>query len=543
MWVSIAALSWALSATPALSSAPPDLVIQGARIHTLDPRMPFATALVIRDGRIVFVGDDKNAEAFITPASRNIFLGLTERTILPAFRDAHAHPMSGGLRLMRCQLDALTHERAIRAAIRSCARTMRNAWLAGSGLRWQALRQSTGRALDELVPDRPAYIASLDGFTVWVNSRALALAGLDVNGAGILRGDALMRVRRLMPRPTRTEYREALHRAMALANSYGITAMFDAAADPEMVEAYRDADLVDELTVRIVAAQRVDPRRGPEQVDEMIARRDRVRGRLFRADAAKIFLDGEIGDHSAALLAPYDDRGDSRGELLIPPPALNAIVQRLDAAGFSIHMHAMGDRAVRVGLDAIEAAIRANGPRDRRHQIAHLGVVHPDDIARFRLLGVAANFQPMWFHAGDPDTALADRALGPARSEMRFPIFRVTKTGGRIVASSDWPSTSINPLDGIQVALTHQPLDGRLPAWHPQERLGIAAAVAAYTRDAAWAMHDEGSGTIAVGNPADIVVLEGDLFAENATALHKMRVAVTLMDGKTVYRAPHVHWP
>jgi predicted amidohydrolase YtcJ len=274
----------------------------------------------------------------------------------------------------------------------------------------------------------------------------------------------------------------------------------------------------------VVAAQQIDPGRGPEQVDELVARRDRVRGPRLRADAAKLFLDGEIDQHTAAMLEPC--AGVSvRGELFIPKDKLNAIVRRLDAEGFLVHMHAMGDGAVRAGLDAIEAAAVANGARDRRHQLAHVGVASPADVPRFGKLGVTANYTPIWAQARDEAFAPTRAALGPERSRWMYPFASIAKAGGRVAASSDWPSPSMNPFEAMEVAVTREPA---------AERLTLAQILAAYTRDAAWAAREE-TGSIEVGKAADLIVLDRNLFKIKAGQIHRTRVLLTLVDGEPVY--------
>lgn len=532
-------------AVGARAGTPGDLVLRGGAIYTLDAARPWASALVVADGRIVYVGDDAGTRAYRGPGARVI--ALHGRMVLPGFHDAHIHPMSGAMRLLRCQLDALKSARQIYAAVRACASARpRRDWLLGTGWSPQAFgRDGPSRAaLDALVPDRPALLATDDGYTVWLNSKAMAIAGIDPKESGILKDEAANQVWGHVPRPTEAEYREALRRSTAIANRFGITAMFEANASPAMLDAYHAADLAGELTVRIVAAQRVDLERGPEQVDEMTARRDRVQGRRFRADAAKFFLDGEIDRHTAAMLEPYVDTPGLRGDLNIQPEALNAMVRRLDAEGFLIHMHAMGDRAVRDGLDAIALAIQANGARDRRHQIAHVGVADPSDLERFGELGVAANFQPIWFPADDPAAAPDEAVLGPERSRWIYPMAGVAAGGGRLIASSDWPSPSMNPLDSIQIAVTRRPLDGHLPAREPRECISLAAILAAYTKDAAWgAREDMLDGTIETGKAADLIVLDRNLFKVDVMTLHKARVLLTLLDGRPVYRDRHFAWP
>jgi predicted amidohydrolase YtcJ len=551
-----------LAAARAHAESGSDLILRRGAIYTLDRARPWASALVIRNGRIAYVGDDAGAATFAGPGTRT--LALDGRMVLPGFHDSHVHPMTGGMRLLRCRLNEGKTAEQVYAGVRACAAARpKDAWLLGGGWSPKAFAKGgpTRRKLDELVPDRPALLSTEDGFTAWANTRALTAAGVPMNGSGaqpggverdprtheptgILKDDAVALVRRHAPQPAEAEYREALRRATAMANRLGITSLVDASATEAVLDAYRAADAAGELTVRVVAAQRIDPRRGEEQVADLLARRDRARGRRLRSDAAKLFLDVEIDRHTAAMLEDYAGAPGVRGDLLIEPAALDALVRRLDADGFLIHMHVMGDRAVRSGLDAIEHAIRANGPRDRRHQLAHLGVVSPEDVPRFGRLGVTANLQPLWARADDDASAPTQAALGPARSRWMYPMASIAAGGGRIVAGSDWPAPSMNPLEAIQVAVTRQPLDGSKPAQQPQERIGLAAILAAYTIDAAWAAREEEiDGSIEVGKAADLVVLDRNLFGIEVLQLHQARVLLTLLDGEPVYRDPGFAWP
>ena len=533
------------------------LILRGGAVYTLDARQPWASAVVVRDGRIAYVGDDAGAEAYAQGAQ---VIALEGRMVLPGFHDAHVHPMSGGMRLLRCALGGLKTAQAIYAAVRACAAAEpKRAWLMGAGWSPEAFGEGGPRReeLDALVPDWPAYLTTEDGFTAWVNSRALAIAGIDARGpqhagiardpttqepTGVLKYDATELVRRHIPPPSEAEYREALRRSTAMLNRFGVTSLFDASASPALLDAYHAADAAGELTVRVVAAQRIDAAQEPEQIDAMIAARERVRGRRFRADAAKIFLDGEIDQHTAAMLAPYANASE-RGKLFVKPAALNAIVSRLDREGILIHMHAMGDGAVRAGLDAIEGAINANGARDRRHQLAHIGVADPVDIMRFGRLGVGANFTPVWAQSEDPAMAGMKAALGPKRARWIYPMASVAAGGGRLTAGSDWPSPSLNPLDGIQVAITRRPLDGGKAAEQPEERIALAAILRAYTIDAAWGAREETiNGSIEVGKVADLIVLDRNLFKTRAGDIHRAHVLLTLIDGEPVWRDPRIVW-
>lgn len=529
-------LTWASAASASTT------VFLGGAIYTLNDKQPWASALVVRDGRIAYVGTDVGARPFIGRHAHAI--GLRGRMMLPGFHDAHAHPMSASLRFLRCQLGGKSTRAALFAAIRACAAAHADsAWLVGYEYPSKAFETQplTRAELDALVPDRPAYIANETGFSAWVNAPALRAAGIDPKSkaGGSVSGDMRDLVHAKIPRATETEYRAALRLWTAKANAFGITSVFDAAASPPMVEAYHAADLAKELKLRVVAAQLVDPKRGPEQVDEMATRRDGSRGPRFRADAAKIFLDGEIDQHTAALLAPYADRPESSGELFIRSESLDALVKNLDRAGFLIHIHVMGDAAVRAGLDAYERAMAANGARDRRHQLAHVALAAPSDIPRFGALGVAANLSPGWFRPDDPALKDAQIALGPSRARLLYPGASIAARGGRIVMSSDWPATSMNPLEGIEVAVTRAPLGKLGPVDEPDQRISPELAVRAYTRNAAWAAGEEAiDGSLEIGKSADLIVVDRNIFRIAKQSIHRTRVLLTMLGGETVYRDP-----
>ena len=523
------------------AAAPVDLVLHDAAIYTENDKQPSASVLVIHDGRIAYVGDEAGAQPYMKGER---VVDLHGAMVLPGFHDAHIHPMSGAMRLLQCDLGKAESLKDVETAVRADAAAKPvHPWVFCNGIADALGAKLTRQMLDAWSPDKPAFIRNFSGFIGWANSKALAAAGLDAKGSGALKGDDVSTVRHQVPPPSEAEYREALRRATRMANSFGITSLFDAAATPPMLEAYHHADLAGELNVRVTAAQLVDPDQGLAQVDTMVQRREAVRGKRFKADAAKIFLDGEISEHTATLLAPYADTPDSRGPV-IPQDQLDALVQKLDAAGFLIHMHAMGDGAVRAGLDSLEYAMQKDGPADRRDQIAHLNVVDPQDIPRFGKLGIAANFSAIWFAVDDPASAPTLALLGPERSRYVFPIASIAATGGRLTGGSDWPQPSMSPLDYIQYAVTRQPLDGSKPALQPEQRITVAQAIAAYTKDAAWAVRDDPlDGTLEVGKAADIVVLDRNLFKMNVMSIHETRVLLTLLDGEPVYRDLKLNWP
>jgi predicted amidohydrolase YtcJ len=348
-------------------------------------------------------------------------------------------------------------------------------------------------------------------------------------------------VSRHIPEPTPEDYLNGLRAALALAGRFGITSIIEASADEKIMEAYAGLDLQGKLTLRVMASLDTDSRRGPEQVAGLAEKRKAYQLRLLRADAAKIFADGVIESRTAALLEPYLNPPGDRGEPSLEQAAFNALAVALDRAGFQIHVHAVGDRAVRMSLDALDAARMANGPRDSRHHIAHLELIDPADIPRFQSLGVAANFQPLWAYPDLYITQLTEPILGPERSRRLYPIGSVARSGALIVGGSDWSVSSLNPLEAIQVALTRRALDdaGATP-WLPQEVIDLSTALRAYTINGAFLSRQETlTGSIEIGKAADLVVLDRNLFDVPAREIHLARVLMTILEGKIVYAATH----
>jgi predicted amidohydrolase YtcJ len=535
----------AVAASPAIE--PADLVFRGSAILTMDSATPRAQAVAVRAGRIVFVGAARGVDAYVGAHTHVMDLG--SRLLMPAFHDVHVHPMSGGMRLLRCALDETKSVQAVGEAIRACDRNLPAAtWLIVGGLSEFLLHDPAldRRALDRLVPMRPLAVSTTSGFALRANSAALALAEFEDSAAGVERdattgeptglvsGDAVMGIRHLWPRPTAQEYRRALQASSDILHRYGIVSVLDASVEPALLAAYREADAAGELSLRVVAAQRIDPQKGVAQIESMRAGADAVHSRRLRADAAKIFVDGEIGEHTALLLAPYADAPTS-GKPLLDLALLNQLVEHLDSAGFDLHLHVMGDGAVHAGLDAIALAIQHNGPRDRRDQLAHDQVIDPADIRRFATLGVIANVQPTWaWH--DPVNRDAELRLGAQRARYLVPIRSLIDAKAHIVAGSDGPGPSMNPLDAIQIAITRRPLDGAESTWHPEQCADLMPMLRAYTSEAAWALRLENeSGSIAVGKAADLIVLDRDLRKVKPMELHNVRVVLTLLEGSTVY--------
>ena len=533
-----------------------DMVFRNGAIYTLDATRSWAEAVAISHGRIVYVGPERGARAWIGP--RTVVVDLQGRMLLPSFHDSHVHPVSGGIEMGECLLSELTTEAEILEAVRRYAeQNPQKPWIRGSG--WQlplfADANPHKSLLDKIVPDRPIYLSAADGHSAWVNSRALAVANITKDTpdpkagrierdpktgepTGTLREDAMSLVAKHLPEYTPKDYLDGLRRGLEMASRCGITSFQDADVSEAMLNAYAELDRRGQLTARVVAALSVDPAKGAAQIPRLIALRQKAQGRHLRATAAKIFADGVIEAHTAALLEPYLETNGDRGKANVEPDVFNPLVASLDRAGFQVHIHAIGDRAIRYALDAFEFARARNGSRDSRHTIAHIELFNPLDIPRFRQLGVIANFQPLWAYADTYITKLTVPTLGPERSRWIYPMQSMAKTGAIIACGSDWSVTSMNPLEAIQVAITRRGLDaGPGPAWIPEETVDLAQMLAGYTINGAYVNFEETrTGSIEVGKAADLIVIDRNLFEIPPAEIHKAKVLLTLFEGKPVYR-------
>ncbi len=552
------AVAMALAPAP----EPADLILHNGAIYTVDAARSWAEALAISGGRLVYVGTDAGVSAYRGPDTHTI--DLKGRLVLPGFHDSHVHPATGGLELGLCDLNGLDTKASILETIKRYAQTHPDRpWIEGGGWDLPLFPDANPLKawLDELVPDRPVYLSAADGHSAWVNSKALEVAGITAETpdppsgrierqagsrepSGTLRESAMDLVSRHIPPPSREDWLLGLQRGLSMANRFGIVSLQEASASAEMLAVYSQLDAQQRLTARVVAAQRIDPARGPEQIAELEQRRQTHRSAHLKASAAKIFVDGVIEAHTAALLQPYLDQAGSQGHLNLPVESLQQLVTELDGKGFQVHLHAIGDRAVRASLDACEAALRRNGNRDRRHHIAHLELIDPADIPRFQSLGVIANFQPLWAYADTYIVQLTEPVLGPERSRWLYPLASVYRTGAVVAGGSDWSVSSMNPLDAIQVALTRRGLKNAAgPSWIPQELMSLPEMIAAYTINGAFVNHEEDdSGSLETGKWADLIVLDRNLFQLPPAQIHEARVLLTLLEGQPVYRDPAFSW-
>lgn len=544
-----------------------DLVFAGGPVFTADAARSRATAVAVTDGRIVAVGGDAVRE-LVGP--RTELVDLRGRMLVPGFQDAHVHPVSGGLDLLRCDLAEHTTEAEYLDTIARYAAEHPDAeWILGGGWSMSAFPGGTPTAatLDRVLPDRPAFLPNRDGHGAWVNSTALRLAGIDRhtpdpadgrierdadgNPTGTLHEGAMSLVNALVPEASSELLHEALLAGQRYLHSFGITAWQDAIVgdysdlgDPG--ETYRRAAADGSLTARVVGALWWDRAAGLEQIPSLLERRERLSAGKFQATTIKVMQDGVAENFTAAMLEPYcDGHGhatDNAGISFVPPELLREAVAQLDGHGFQVHFHAIGDRAVRECLDAVEHAIERNGPGDGRHHIAHIQVIHPEDVPRFRELGVVANMQSLWATLEPQMVDLTLPFLGEARSAWQYPFGDLLRTGATLAAGSDWSVSSPNPMAAIHTAVNRQAApgfeEGDYEPFLPEQSIDLTTSLAAYTAGSAWVNHLDGdTGTIRVGAFADLAVLDRDPFAGPADQIGATRVLQTFVDGARVYAA------
>jgi len=560
----VLALAGCEPAPPVAATAlPADLVIRDTAVYTVNAAQPWAEAVAVRGGEIVFVGDLAGAERLIGPETR--IVSQPGGMVLPGFHDAHLHPYTSGLDHLDCDMDALPYEvQAYVERARSCYETMGDrAWIHGGGWNLAAFGAEPipdKSLLDAVIPDKPAVFFSVDGHTAWVNSVALQQAGITSetpdppNGRidrdpatgeaiGSLQEAAMDMVRVLLPPPPAPRREEAMRWTLDYLHSLGITGMQEAAArpDPEdplrALETYRSFADRGELGMHTRISLLWDSERGLDQIHDLRAARERYSGGLIDAGTVKIFLDGVVEPHTAALLDDYSDRPGFRGDLQVAPELLNEAVAQLDGDGFQVHIHVIGDAAVRAALDAFEHARKTNGATDNRHHLAHVEFVDPADVPRFAELGVTATFSAIWAVEDYYLTDLTLPRVGPERYRWTYPIGSIAQAGGRVALGSDWNVSSPDPLLAIETAVTRvDPQTHATPPFFPQERLALEQAIAAATLNAAWVNHfDDRAGTIEAGKRADLVILDRNLFEIAPEQISDAQVVSTLFGGEAVY--------
>lgn len=545
-----------------------DLVFTNGKIYTVDKNTPWVQSVSIKDGRIVALGTDENVAHWIGSTTKTV--DLHGKFAMPSFGDAHVHPVFGGLSFAQCSLH---NDESVEAYIQTITKCVAEAPTDGDGVvfgrGWRpGLFPPDGiphkNILDKIAPNRAVIMQSTGGHSYWVSSKALELASITREtpdpakgridrdpktgeAVGGLQESAREMIDPFIPPPSDRDLQGAIIYTAKLFNSLGITNWHDAGIGVDerggsaTLDAYIAVKAQGKLTTNVSIALKYDNEYGQEQLSTLydVAKRAETAG--FHANSIKLYTDGVIVQRTAAVLAPYEGTEDDLGDLHIPVNALNEIVTKLDANGFQVFVHAIGDRSVRESLNAFEHAQTENGVKDNRHMIGHLNFVDPTDHARFGKLGVAANFQPLWA-SDDPYMDLTADRVGAHRMEYVYPANSILQAGGRLAYGADWSVASANPLWGLEVAVTRRPMGNTdADALLEGERVSLEEAVKAYTLDVAYVTsREDETGSLEVGKSADMVVLDQNIFTIPSHEIAKTKVDLTLFRGQVVYdRLPH----
>jgi predicted amidohydrolase YtcJ len=546
---------------------PADVLFTGGAVFTGTGAPLRGHAVAVSDGRITAVVPEAEASACIGPSTRVV--DLAGALLSPGFQDAHVHPLSAGVELLMCNLTEATDAADAVARVKAYADANPDErWIQGGG--WSMDHFAGGAPvrglLDAVVPDRPVVLMSRDHHSTWANTAAIRAAGIDVSTpdpadgrierepdgspAGTFHegaGDLFDGVR---PKISHDLAYAGLLRAQDELIALGITGWQDAwvgsglGGVQDVAAAYRRALADGTLRAHVVGAQWWERGGGLDQVDRMVARRAEfaaLDGGRFTLGTVKIMVDGVAENQTAAMLQPYRDvhghDTPNQGLSFIDPERLRGIVTRLDAEGFQVHFHALGDRAVREALDALEAAREANGPGDGRHHLAHLQVVDEAETARFAALDAVANIQALWATHEDQLDELTLPFLQDGAEARQYPFGDLVRHGARLAAGSDWPVSSADPMDAIHIAVTRvapgadvEPLGGA------HQRLDLATAMTAYTSGTAYVNHrDHDTGYVREGYLANLIVLDPDPFSLPDDELHRSTVTSTWIEGELAY--------
>jgi predicted amidohydrolase YtcJ len=545
-----------------------ELLLLNGTIYTVDEKVDWdkqpQQVLAISGNKIAYVGNDSRALGLIGPKTR--IVDLAGKMVLPGFIESHMHPSGAALILAGMSLFNATTSDGYLGLIKDYAMKNPNvSVIRGFGWNYPAFGPNgpTKEILDSVVPDRPVFLFALDGHSAWVNTRALEIAGItnqtpdpeggvierDSNGnpSGALRElSAFSLILSKLAPLNEEELAQGLTRILDAAKGYGITTIHDSGVfGQNMMEIYSNLDKDRKLDLRIWGEQVINPEHDSALIQGLVDERNNYSSGLVQMKTAKLLVDGVVEGHTALLLEPYIDRSGFRSSPIWKPEVFNDTIAALDKAGFQIEVHAIGDGAVHMVLDAYQRAQEINGKRDSRHKIAHVVIVSAQDLPRFRELGVIPVPSPNWFYYDATFEQNNLAYLGSQRAEHMMPMKSFIDKGAVVGIGTDFPACgeylTINPLDEIKTAVTRLPLptDSNLTkAYWPQERIDLKTIIECATINGAYARFMENeTGSLQAGKMADLIVLDKDLFKMPAEDINKARVLTTIMDGREVFGA------
>ena len=556
--VTLLCLSFAMAASAQRKTQPADTIVLHGKIYTSNPKQAWAEALAIRGERIVAVGSDTDIANLQSKDTKVI--DAKGRLVLPGFTDCHIHFIDGSFSLGRVNLEDAKDAADIQQRLREYGgKHPGNDWILGRGWNYAMFPTSLPdkKYLDEVFPDRPAFLEGYDGHTYWANSKALALAHITKdtpnppNGiivrdpqtgeaTGALKEAAQSLVAAVVPKPTRGEKLAALRDGIRWANENGLTRVHSAGGDFEEFDLYDELLRHGDLTLRFYVSYFQDPPElRPQDISAIEDARKKYTGDWLSAGAVKFMIDGVIESHTAAMLESYSDDPSLKGKLFWDPDKYKSAIAELDKRNLQLFTHAIGDYGIRMALDGYENAERVNHSSGRRPRIEHIESVSAADIPRFGKLRVIASMQPLHSYPNNDTLDVWARNIGRERASRAWVWKSIAKDGGQLAFGSDWPVVTLNPFKGIQTAVTRQTSEG-LPkdGFVPSQRLSVAEAIHGYTLGAAFAgFREKTEGSLEPGKLADLIILSQNLFQIDPHTIDKTKVLTTVVGGRVVFQS------
>lgn len=524
-----------------------DIVILNAKVFTSDKENPWAEAVAIKGNRIEFVGTNEDAKKFTE--SNTKVIDVKGQTLTAGFIDSHFHLLSGSIWAGSAQLYDVKNLHELKEILLDYAKQNKtNEWVDGRGIKYGVV--SSRQDLDEIISDRPIYINAYDGHTSWANTKALEMAGIlksgieasgvgeivrDENGiaTGELRETAMDFVANLIPEPDDARKRELLKMTIQKINASGITSIHNMNGDMKDLLTYAALEDSNEMTLRVYVPFSVEPNTTEEMLSEAVEMA-KVKGEYVRGGAAKFFMDGVWESYTALNIEPYADNPDAKPDGIYSPEHFTRMAKACDSLGLQIFVHCCGDGAVRRTLDGYQAIQKANGKRDSRHRVEHIEVIHPDDLLRFKDLGVIASMQTSHAPLRNDGTDVWPHRVGRQRWHLSFAWRTIKNAGAHLAFGSDWTVAPFDPMINLNAALNRELWDAN----NPNQNLTLEEVILGYTCDAAYAEFMENEkGQIKAGYLADLVLFSHDLFALNPKDILQAKAVMTMVDGKIIFEA------